>query len=185
MSRSLSPLFVSPPRHRRTTPASCCAAPSSRSPCTSAVLRCAPAALSCPALHAGIRCKLQLLNKSLSLSLSLRENLVNRNLELNLEDKRRAENQICFPKADFLSSLVQMHFQEFNRGYPAGYLPRKNQAFSLLSGSRGDGDGERQASQPAWVPSESSCSQAARPPSARGASLVLASGAGFSVVLLL
>ena len=30
-----------------------------------------------------------------------------------------------------------MHFQEFNRGYPAGYLPRKNQAFSLLSGSRG------------------------------------------------
>ena len=134
MSRSLSPLFVSPPRHRRTTPASCCAAPSSRSPCTSAVLRCAPAALSCPALHAGIRCKLQLLNKSLSLSLSLRENLVNRNLELNLEDKRRAENQICFPKADFLSSLVQMIFQEFKTRV-SWRIPC--QEFSDLSGSRG------------------------------------------------
>ncbi|MGB1602092.1 MAG: hypothetical protein ACPIOQ_55710 [Promethearchaeia archaeon] len=48
-----------------------------------------------------------------------------------------------------------------------------------------DGDGERQASHPAWLPSESSCSQAASPPSARGASFVLASEAGFSVVLLL
>ena len=34
---------------------------------------------------------------------TIRENLVTRNLELNLEDNRRAENQICFQKAYFLS----------------------------------------------------------------------------------
>ena len=63
-----------------------------------------------------------------------RENLVTRNLELNLEDKRRAENQICFQKADFLSSLVQMLFQEFKTRV-SWRIPC--QEFSELSGSRG------------------------------------------------
>ena len=46
---------------------------------------------------------------------------------------------------DFLSILVQMHFQEFKRDpslhqslhHPPGWVTRKNQAFSDLPGSRG------------------------------------------------
>ena len=51
--------------------------------------------------------------------LTNRENPITGNLELTLPDKRGEGNQICSNKLDFMSILVPMHFQEFNRIAPA------------------------------------------------------------------
>jgi hypothetical protein len=59
----------------------------------------------------------------------------NPEFELNLEDKGRAENRICFQKAYFLSSLVQIHFSIIqNKGILEDTMRYE---FSELSGSRG------------------------------------------------
>ena len=53
-----------------------------------------------------------------------RENLVTRNLELNLEDKRRAENQICFQKSRFFEFTGTNDFSRIqNTGILEDTLP--------------------------------------------------------------
>ena len=62
-------------------------------------------------------------------------------MELTLPDKRGSGNQICWNNARFFEYTGKCIFKNSKGGYPPGYLPRKNQAFSdlgkSLPGSRG------------------------------------------------